>query len=102
MAKSGTGLVLVDMHMQNIGSLLTEHISDIKLIQLCRCDDFVQWVFVLVSLQESWPINTYPFLTVLPTGSVLIIAGIPQLCCFAKIVRYHSTMSQCHFDKNVS
>lgn len=26
-------------------------------------------------LQETWPVNSYPFLTVLPTGSVLIIAG---------------------------
>ena len=28
---------------------------------------------------ESWPINTYPFLAVLPSGAVLVIAGMPYV-----------------------
>ena len=33
----------------------------------------------LTILLEAWPINSYPFATQLPSGSVLIIAGL-MLC----------------------
>lgn len=36
----------------------------------------------LTILLETWPINTYPFLTLLPSGSTLIVAGERPFHCF--------------------
>lgn len=43
-------------------------------------DNSLSPALALSILMESWPINSYPWLCVLPSGSVLIIAG-KVTCC---------------------
>ena len=42
---------------------------------LSPTDNSLSRPLALTILMESWPVNTYPFLAVMPTGSTLIIAG---------------------------
>lgn len=49
----------------------------------------------LTILLETWPINTYPFLTLLPSGSTLIVAGerpTPQLLHALQNVAEHEAL----------
>ena len=43
-------------------------------------DNSLSPALALSILMESWPINSYPWLCVLPSGSVLIIAGKVSCC----------------------
>ena len=50
-------------------------------------------------LLESWPINSYPWLCVLPSGSVLIIAGIAtEATCNVSLTKL---LNSCIFESNV-
>ena len=50
-------------------------------------------------LLESWPINSYPWLCVLPSGSVLIIAGIAtEAICNVSLTKL---LNSCIFESNV-